>query len=167
MTVKQYFVICTCVFDVSTTFGFAIKPEAKRQFLSSYHIIILHFTKNGVMKRYSPSGRRNHGRPLKRLLDMWDRIGQQVAQLHDRYMMMMMTKNDFNCICVFFKDLPHISSGLLTLLWPAGHLCPTGHERVNWSVTCVILSHKFINSAWCNRFYWHMHNITYTTNTWI
>jgi len=28
-----------------------------------------------VMKRYSSSGRRNHGRPLKRLLDMWDRNG--------------------------------------------------------------------------------------------
>ena len=25
-----------------------------------------------VMKRYSPTGRRNHGRPLKRLLDTWD-----------------------------------------------------------------------------------------------
>jgi len=38
-----------------------------------------------VRKRYSPTGRRNHGRPLKRLLDTWDRTGQQVAQLHDRY----------------------------------------------------------------------------------
>ena len=38
-----------------------------------------------VMKRNSPTGRRNHGRPLKRLLDTWDRTGQQVAQLHDRY----------------------------------------------------------------------------------
>ena len=28
-----------------------------------------------VMKYYSPSGRRNHGRPLKRLLDTWDRNG--------------------------------------------------------------------------------------------
>ena len=26
-----------------------------------------------VMKHYSATGRRNHGRPLKRLLDMWDR----------------------------------------------------------------------------------------------
>jgi len=25
------------------------------------------------MKRYSPTGRRNHGRPFKRLLDTWDR----------------------------------------------------------------------------------------------
>jgi hypothetical protein len=28
-----------------------------------------------VMKHYSPTGRRNHGRPLKRLLDGWDRNG--------------------------------------------------------------------------------------------
>jgi len=28
-----------------------------------------------VMKRYSPTGRRNHGRPFKRLLDTWDRNG--------------------------------------------------------------------------------------------
>jgi hypothetical protein len=27
------------------------------------------------MKRYSPTGRRNHGRPLKRLLEKWDRNG--------------------------------------------------------------------------------------------
>ena len=28
-----------------------------------------------VMKHYSPTGRRNYGRPLKRLLDTWDRNG--------------------------------------------------------------------------------------------
>ena len=28
-----------------------------------------------VMKYYSPTGRRNHGRPLKRFLDTWDRNG--------------------------------------------------------------------------------------------
>ena len=28
-----------------------------------------------VMKQYSPTGRRNHGRPLKRLLDAWDQNG--------------------------------------------------------------------------------------------
>jgi hypothetical protein len=27
------------------------------------------------MKHYSPTVRRNHGRPLKRLLDTWDRNG--------------------------------------------------------------------------------------------
>jgi len=28
-----------------------------------------------LLKHYSPTGRRNHGRPLKRLLDTWDRNG--------------------------------------------------------------------------------------------
>jgi hypothetical protein len=28
-----------------------------------------------VMKHYSPTGKRNHGRPLKRLLDTWDQNG--------------------------------------------------------------------------------------------
>jgi len=28
-----------------------------------------------VMKHYSPTGRRNHGRHLKRLMDTWDRNG--------------------------------------------------------------------------------------------
>jgi len=28
-----------------------------------------------VKKYYSPTGRRNHGRPLNRLLDTWDRNG--------------------------------------------------------------------------------------------
>jgi len=28
-----------------------------------------------VIKHHSPAGRRNHGRPLKRLLDMWNRNG--------------------------------------------------------------------------------------------
>jgi len=28
-----------------------------------------------VMKYYSPTGKRNHGRPLKRQLDAWDRNG--------------------------------------------------------------------------------------------
>jgi len=40
-----------------------------------------------VMKHYSPNGRRNHGRPLKRLLDTWDRNGSTRGpspwQIHD------------------------------------------------------------------------------------
>ena len=32
-----------------------------------------------VMKRYSPTGRRNHGRTLKRLLDTWDRNGSTIG----------------------------------------------------------------------------------------
>jgi len=44
------------------------------------------------MKHHSPTGRRNHGRPLQGFLNKWGRNGQQVAQLHDRYIMMMMKK---------------------------------------------------------------------------
>ena len=40
-----------------------------------------------LLKRYSPTGRRNHGRPLKRLLDTWDRNGSTSGptpwQIHD------------------------------------------------------------------------------------
>jgi hypothetical protein len=42
-----------------------------------------------VMKYYSPTGRRNYGRPLKRLWIREAGTGQQVTQLHDRYTMMM------------------------------------------------------------------------------
>jgi len=44
------------------------------------------------MKHYFPTGRRNHGRPLNRLLDSETGTGQQVAQLNGRYMMMMMRR---------------------------------------------------------------------------
>jgi hypothetical protein len=40
-----------------------------------------------VMKHYSPTDRRNHGRPLKRLLDTWDRkvatSGPTTWQIYD------------------------------------------------------------------------------------
>ena len=39
-----------------------------------YNSIIYSYNKR-VMKHYSPTGRRNYGRPLKRLLDTWDRNG--------------------------------------------------------------------------------------------
>ena len=44
------------------------------------------------MKHYSPTGRRNHGRLWR---DFWIRetgTGQQLAQLHERYMMMMIIR---------------------------------------------------------------------------
>ena len=47
-----------------------------------------------VMKHYSPTGGRNYGRPLKRLLDTWDRNGSTGGptpwQIYDDDMMMMM-----------------------------------------------------------------------------
>ena len=45
-----------------------------------------------AMKHYSTTGRRNHGRPLKRLLDTWDRNGSTSGPtLWQNMMMMMMT----------------------------------------------------------------------------
>jgi len=44
-----------------------------------------------VMRYYSPTGRRNHGRPSKRLWIRETGMGQQVAQLHDRLMMMIIS----------------------------------------------------------------------------
>ena len=36
-----------------------------------------------MIKNDRPKGKRNQGRPLKRLMDVWDGTGQQAAQLHD------------------------------------------------------------------------------------
>jgi hypothetical protein len=38
-------------------------------------ISVTHFRISASLKHYSPIGRRNYGRPLKRLLDTWDRNG--------------------------------------------------------------------------------------------
>ena len=57
-----------------------------------------------VMKQYFPTGRRNHGRPLS---DFWMRengTGQQVAQLHERLMMMMMMIASQKILCTIFKN---------------------------------------------------------------
>ena len=43
-----------------------------------------------VMKHYSPTGRRNDGRPLKRLLDTWDRNGSTSGPTPWHMIMMMM-----------------------------------------------------------------------------
>jgi len=43
-----------------------------------------------VMKHYFPTGRRNHGRSLKRFWIRETGTGKQVTKIHDRYMLMMM-----------------------------------------------------------------------------
>jgi hypothetical protein len=43
-----------------------------------------------VMKQYCVTGRRNRGRPLKRLLDTWDRNGSKSGSTPWQMMMMMM-----------------------------------------------------------------------------
>jgi hypothetical protein len=55
------------------------------------------------MKRYSPTGRRNHGRSLKRLLDTWDRNGSTSGpipwQIYDDDDMMMTCSSNTYIIC--------------------------------------------------------------------
>jgi len=49
-----------------------------------------------VLKHYSPFGKRNHGRSLKRLLDMWDRNGSTSGTTPWQiYMMMMKIRANF------------------------------------------------------------------------
>jgi len=45
----------------------------------THYVLYEHYELYGVMKHYSPNGRRNHGRLLKRLLDTWDRNGSHVC----------------------------------------------------------------------------------------
>ena len=58
-----------------------------------------------VMKHYCPTGRRNRGRLLKRLLDMWDRNGSTGGpapwQIYDDY-------DDDDGICELCFDYPYV-----------------------------------------------------------
>jgi hypothetical protein len=61
--------------------------EYKRNWIQ--HVNRMSHNRLRVMKHYCPTGRRNHGRGF------WTREtgkGQQVANLHDTYMMMMIMK---------------------------------------------------------------------------
>jgi hypothetical protein len=62
------------------------------------------------MKCYSPTGRRNHGRPLKRLLDTWDRNGSTSGptpwQIYD--------DDDLQLLAMVYMDM--------------GHFCPRQHQ---------------------------------------
>ena len=73
-----------------------------------------------IMKHYSPIGRRNCGRPLKRLLDTWDRNGSTSGltpwQTYD-------DDDDQILWCMLFK------------------------QRVLWR-TCCTYHHKFVPSHW-------------------
>jgi hypothetical protein len=67
------------------------------------------------MKHYSPNRRRNHGRPLKRLLDKWDQnrstIGPTPWQIYE---MMMTTDHlitcDVTCQLLFYSLLKNVSA---------------------------------------------------------
>jgi len=64
---------------------------------------------------YSPTGRRNHGRPLKRLLDTWDRNGSTSSptpwQIDDDGM------SGFLPLCVLYKFLYYIYNCGLQLIF--------------------------------------------------
>jgi hypothetical protein len=70
-----------------------------------------------LMKQYCRTDRRNHDRPLKRLLDAWDGNGSTSGQLHDRYMMMMMmmTERESRYFAVYeLFTMLHCSSRFFT-----------------------------------------------------
>jgi hypothetical protein len=65
-----------------------------------------------IMKCYSPTGRRNRGRPLKRLLDTWDQNGStsgptpwQIDDVYDEECLILFSLATFRsihaCFCVF------------------------------------------------------------------
>jgi len=68
-----------------------------------------------VMKHYSPTGRRNYGRPLKRLLDTWDRnwstSGPNPWQLHDDNDISNWSTTAFSHNVINFSVLPNYISG--------------------------------------------------------
>jgi hypothetical protein len=64
-----------------------------------------------LIKNYTSEGKRNQGRPLKRLLDVCETgTGQQVAQLLGSYMMMMMMTMMIMAIITWYinKTLSHV-----------------------------------------------------------
>ena len=71
-----------------------------------------------VMKHYFPTGRRNYGRALKRLLDTWDRNGSTSGPSPWNMMMMMMMMNSENVgeflpslyfFCYSLKDILYLT----------------------------------------------------------
>ena len=105
-----------------------------------------------VMKHYSPTGRRNHGRPLKRLLDTWDRNGSTSGpapwQIYD---------DD--------DDDDDLSTEKSSVSWQVGTESSIIICVYFWSRTavaaCVLGQTSVCNSLWPNQFpyllYCHRH----------
>ena len=70
------------------------------------------------MKRYSPTGRRNHGRPLKRLLDTWDRNGSTSGptpwQIYDDDELLL--ENQFSNCFITLSSLAYTASIFLSII---------------------------------------------------
>ena len=98
-----------------------------------------------VMKHYCPNGRRNHGRPLKRLLDTWDRnrstSGPTAWQIYD-------DDDDDDYIAVgFAKKITTLWDGLSTIkdaatnfLKNSEYFCETTRRHMAWG--CNLRSHE-------------------------
>ena len=91
-----------------------------------------------VMKYHSPTGRRNHGRPLKRLLVTWDRNGSTSGptlwQIYD-------DDNEFVLRYDISRLLLYTQKSVTLLPWPGGRTTKStktcggigGYfERANW-----------------------------------
>jgi len=112
-----------------------------------------------VLKHYSPTGKRNHGRPLKRILDTWDRNGTTSGptpwQIDDDVMMMTF----FICFIILLAITYHYLStnqrfvGNLDICLAVHHgitflLLPTWYTNFLFIYTNYI---KLNSSAWFER----------------
>ena len=75
-----------------------------------------------VMKQYSPTGRRNHGRPLKRLLAAWDRNGSTSGPTPWKIDDDDDDGDDKNEMCVERIFRPSLSTAVETAFYRVGNL---------------------------------------------
>ena len=92
-----------------------------------------------VMKYYSPTVRRNHGRPLKRLMDTWDRNGSTSGPTAWQiYIGLLAALWQFLCQW----DCKEQIQKLVELL-----LCTTENCWKHWAWLCFVLSNPRVTSA--------------------
>ena len=84
-----------------------------------------------LMKRYSPTGRRNHGRPLKRLLDTWDRNGSTSGPT-PWHMMMMMT-------ILKMCGNNYLAAPLYSFNWRCSFFHVASFKNIVWYLMVVII----------------------------
>ena len=83
-----------------------------------------------VMKHYSPTGKRNHGRPLKRLLDTWDPNGSTSGptpwHIDDDH-----TPIYFGLSYCFYKVCKNDRK---TVRWTRTSVCPPASKTKFWNL---------------------------------